>query len=484
VPIRLDDRNWLAALLDEELSAYDPAAARARLPADAVAAASIPGDLAHAARILVARTLRRPLTSGAKPPALFLEEVRRLLGIGLDLALLHGEPFVRARRRAELAAILAAGTGEDDLALAVAPHEPGGYSAAAVERALRTAGRVLRTRFYPPAEPPGGLPIRPGALSVLRRRLARAASSFHRDGRLVPEALLRHAAHAARESALLAEALSGLLRAAGTPTSRAAALRVRQVSHLGLPREEARTARRGVASPRPGDVLAAAAPASMRPFLLEQLRLAQLRRGFAGEAPTAYVDAFTRGAGLDPALVRAAHLEAAAQFEGTEDAPVLAEGEGRGWQVVAEEWEAATDQVVEKVSTVVAENLEALVTEIRQTGELGQLVAKAAAGHVLDDTERRKVKEQLVDLAKAVPALAIFAAPGGAILLPLLAKLLPFNLLPSAWDRAGGAGAAEPRPAPPPAGEEGGTPAPAPSTAGGGEEPASPDSLPDTRRRA
>jgi len=33
-----------------------------------------------------------------------------------------------------------------------------------------------------------------------------------------------------------------------------------------------------------------------------------------------------------------------------------------------------------------------------------------------------------------VPALAIFAAPGGLLLLPLLAKLLPFNVLPSAWD--------------------------------------------------
>jgi hypothetical protein len=44
------------------------------------------------------------------------------------------------------------------------------------------------------------------------------------------------------------------------------------------------------------------------------------------------------------------------------------------------------------------------------------------------------VKGQLVDLAKAVPALAIFAAPGGMLLLPLLAKLLPFSVLPSAWD--------------------------------------------------
>ena len=47
------------------------------------------------------------------------------------------------------------------------------------------------------------------------------------------------------------------------------------------------------------------------------------------------------------------------------------------------------------------------------------------------------MKAQLIDLAKAVPALAIFAAPGGLLLLPLLAKLLPFNVLPSAWARVG-----------------------------------------------
>ena len=49
-------------------------------------------------------------------------------------------------------------------------------------------------------------------------------------------------------------------------------------------------------------------------------------------------------------------------------------------------------------------------------------------------------KEQfdtILDLAKAVPALAIFAAPGGMLLLPLLVKLLPFSVLPSAWEGRG-----------------------------------------------
>jgi hypothetical protein len=36
-------------------------------------------------------------------------------------------------------------------------------------------------------------------------------------------------------------------------------------------------------------------------------------------------------------------------------------------------------------------------------------------------------------VAKVIPALAIFAAPGGVLLLLALSKVLPFNLLPSAF---------------------------------------------------
>jgi hypothetical protein len=445
VTIRLDDRDWLAELLDEELAAYHADAARARLPPDALAAAGTSRDLASAARVLVARSLRRRPDPGAKPAAVFLEEARGHVAVALDLALLGGEPFVRARRGAELAAFLAGAAGSHEAALAVDPHQPGAASAVAQKAALRAAGRVLHARFYPPAEPAGGLPLRPGVLSVFRRRLARVASSFYRDGRLAPEALERHGAHAALESALLAEALAGLLRATQPPSARAAALRVRQVSHLGLTREEARAARRGVSAPRLPALLASATPPAVRPFLVEQLRLAQLRRGLLGEGPAAFLESFARGAALDGPAFLAAQLEAAAQHGGLEELPSLT-GEARDWQAVAEEWSAATDHVVQKVSEVVAGNLEALVTEIRETGELGQLVAKAAAGGVLSEDERRKVKEQLVDLAKAVPALALFAAPGGAILLPLLARLLPFSLLPSAWGKERGKAAPPPTP--------------------------------------
>lgn len=434
----LTDKGWLEDLITEELERYDPAAAGASLPDDVRAASAVPTDLATASRLLVARSLRRHhLGAEPEPRTAFLDDVRQHVALALDLALLRGEPFVRTRQRAELAAYLASAVGEDGLAMAVEPERPGGASDRAVERALRAAAEALRGRFFPPGDPMHGLALHTGAVAVLRRRLARVAIGYHRDGRLVPEALARHGAYAARESLLLAEVLSGLVRAIGPTDDRARTIRLRQLVRLGLGRADLREARRRVEAPRPPEAIAADAPERVRPFLLEQLFLAQLRARSTEETATRYVEAFTAAAGLDACAVAGARVEAAAQhgdhqswFAAFDETGVPLE-----WQKLADEWESVADHVVERVSAAVTENVGAMVREIRETGELGQLLGKAAAGHALSAVEKRKVKAQLIDLAKAVPALAIFAAPGGMLLLPLLAKLLPFNVLPSAWDK-------------------------------------------------
>jgi len=205
---------------------------------------------------------------------------------------------------------------------------------------------------------------------------------------------------------------------------------------LGLGRADTRAARRAIAAPRAPEAIAEAAPERVRGFLLEQLRLAQLGLKRVEDGPAAWIEAFARAAKLDAQAIASAEIEAAAQH--ADHAEWLAAlGEGSGWHGLAADLDAATDEVVERVSIAVTDNLDALVTEIRETGELGQLLARAAAGTALTGDEKRKVKAQLIDLAKAVPALAIFAAPGGMLLLPLVAKLLPFSVLPSAWEKTG-----------------------------------------------
>ena len=442
---------------------YDPDQARGRLPSDVRAAGTSSLDLAPAARLLVARSLRLRRGDGQPetPEAIFVEDVRTLLGLALDLALLRGEPFLRTRRRAELAAFLAAAVGEHELALEVEPEQAGGVSDRAVKRALVAAGEALRARFLPPGDPCSGLPLYPGAVAILRRRLARVAMGFHRSGRLEPEALERHASYAARESVLLAEVLSGLLLAAGDGDDRARAIRLRQLTRLGLSRADLRAARRLVGAPRPPETIAADAPEPIRAFLFEQLVLAQLRVKLPGERTARHIERFGAAAGLGPEAVLAAQVEAAAQHGDHEVwFEVFDQGVPPDLQALADEWESVADSMVEKVTAAVNDNLDAMVLEIRQTGELGTLLGKAAAGKTLTADEKRKVKAQLIDLAKVVPALAIFAAPGGLLLLPLLAKVLPFNLLPSAWDkdrpRRGPGAGVEPR-APRPAAKRGKT---------------------------
>jgi hypothetical protein len=451
VPTPPLEKRWLDRLVADELERHDPETARARLPVEVREVGSA-DDLAPVAHILVTRSLRRrPLgASGAAPTA--ADDVAGHVRLLLDLALVRGDRFDPRRRRAEIAAFLAAAVGEHDLALAAYEREVELKAVARVlqtrpvERSLRAAETALELQLHPAGDPLDGLPLHAGHVAVQRRRLARIAMGHHREGGLDPAALVRHAEFAEREAALLAEALAGLLAVAAPVTAPALAVRRRQLLRLGLRGPHLEEVRRAVASPRSPEDLARAAPARVRPFLLEQIFLAALRARLAGEGPSRFADAFAAAGGLDAAAVLAARVEAAAQhgdhhvwFE------AFREGGGPSWQTFAREWDGAADQLVERVAAAVTGNLDAVVTEIRETGELGALLAKAAAGAKLTAEEKRKVRAQLVDVAKAVPALAIFAAPGGMLLLPLLAKLLPFSLLPSAWEKGPAKGPAPAR---------------------------------------
>lgn len=443
--IDLTKPDWLAAIFDEALAAHDAGAVRERLPAPAATPEKgipCPIDLEPSAGLLVARSLRlHRIDSGERSDDdAFLDTARGHVALALDLSALGPQPLSPERVRAVATAFLAAALGETGLALDMKLSRLEEIPLRFVRRAQRAAGNLLLARFHPPGDPVGGLVLYPGALAVLRRHLARIAMGLHRHAALQEDGLERHRAFAERELVLLAEALAGCAESGGASTDDTQALRLRQVSRLGLRRAAWREARAAVARPRPPDQLADATPERIRPFLLEQLHLALLLSPSASPEPARSVAAFASATELPPEADAAARVEAAARC-GDHHAWFEAIGSSlpaQEWASLAEQWETVADQVVERVSAAVTHNLSAVVTELRQTGELGQLLAKATAGKKLTPEEKRKVRAQLVDLAKAVPALAIFAAPGGLLLLPLLAKLLPFNMLPSAWEKNGG----------------------------------------------
>jgi hypothetical protein len=60
-----------------------------------------------------------------------------------------------------------------------------------------------------------------------------------------------------------------------------------------------------------------------------------------------------------------------------------------------------------------------------------QLIRKSTTAE-LSKEEKEAVKTQFKDLVKSMPSLAIFMLPGGAVLLPIVLKVIP-DLIPSAF---------------------------------------------------
>ncbi len=86
---------------------------------------------------------------------------------------------------------------------------------------------------------------------------------------------------------------------------------------------------------------------------------------------------------------------------------------------------------VEEIKELLIKNKKRLYKELSQSKELMQLLTKSTY-QKLTDKEKEKVKAQLLDILKSMPAFAVFMLPGGALLLPLLIKLIP-EILPSSF---------------------------------------------------
>ncbi|WAC03849.1 LETM1-related biofilm-associated protein [Lacinutrix neustonica] len=83
-------------------------------------------------------------------------------------------------------------------------------------------------------------------------------------------------------------------------------------------------------------------------------------------------------------------------------------------------------------SKLIKRNSKRIIKELTQSKELMILLTQATTRE-LTKKEQTKVQLHLLDIFKTIPSLAIFILPGGAILLPIVIKLIP-NLLPSAFD--------------------------------------------------
>jgi hypothetical protein len=84
------------------------------------------------------------------------------------------------------------------------------------------------------------------------------------------------------------------------------------------------------------------------------------------------------------------------------------------------------------VHKLISRNSKRLYKEIKDSKELMVLISQSTVRD-LSKEEQKKVQDQLLDVFKSIPSLAIFLLPGGALVLPLVVKFIP-KLLPSAFD--------------------------------------------------
>ncbi|HBK71381.1 MAG TPA: hypothetical protein DDZ39_06975 [Flavobacteriaceae bacterium] len=86
---------------------------------------------------------------------------------------------------------------------------------------------------------------------------------------------------------------------------------------------------------------------------------------------------------------------------------------------------------VEEIKELIRKNRKRLNQELIESKELMLLLTKSTHTK-LTEGEKEKIKEQLLDILKGIPAFTIFMLPGGVLLLPLFIKLIP-GILPSSF---------------------------------------------------
>jgi hypothetical protein len=326
-------------------------------------------------------------------------------------------------RRAQLLSILAALSGESEAAARLFDN-PLAAPSPLPKLAAKTAARLAR-RYLAESGPFAGLPLHNGLCAIHARSCATIALSSFGHARMSPAAVALASRAALGWRGLLVELLAGL--AAGHEKGAQSLRGMDQVLRSQrLPALEVRVLRGCLRRPRPPEQLGSHLHSeALRRFALSHVVLAALVDGRFEPGEIAFVERLAAAAQIDAARLAQLEVEVASFYRDNQNALAALR--------LAETPEGLPHALTTRLEEAIADNLARILQEIRETKELAELLAKASVGGTLTRVEKSKVREQLFDLAKTIPALAIFAAPGGMLLLPILFKLLPFNLLPSSF---------------------------------------------------
>jgi LETM1-like protein len=366
-------------------------------------------------------------SDGAPEQTLFLAVLRTLGQFALDTAVLFNAP--PGPRALQLLRMFALWTGELKLADAIkAQMAKGPYVSRRNVARVETA--LSRRSLSISSDPVYGLLLHNGATYVDAQLFAHLTLDVWSGRTLERPALRRLLGVAAQQKVLLVEVLTALACAERPPSAAVRRAILRQVEDLGLPGRLAKELRSRLhrAFREPLDLPVLVAPVrsrEMRRFVVEQTVLASLVEGRRSAKELAFLKALAASLGISAEALREVEAEVA-EFYAHHRSVV---------DVFTVQDNAALlgEELVDSMLGTVDRSVHVLLAEAQHVGELSGLLGRLARGQTLTAPERRRMRAQLLDLAKALPALAIFAAPGGMLLLAALAKLLPQSFLPAAF---------------------------------------------------
>lgn len=343
---------------------------------------------------------------GVSPPVLRLNAAVVLAGLGGDIDVV--DELLDARKQ------LVSGDGTPAASL-------GKWLGKRLER----TGKRLAATLVPEGHPLLDGPFHRALMAINGRLCDRIAVDLVAD-RLVRKRLTAHIANARTTRVALLEIVIGLVWADKRTTSSEVRLVGALIELACFEPTERAALRRTLAD---GTVtldriaIDVADPLD-RIRLLETLALAAFIDGHFGADEKAYIDRVAAAFELTPQDSQAIDLRVAEQLANDPRLLDMLRTDKR----IARTFRTQHGTI----DRLVRRNLKAIREELWQTGDLMALLARSMREPLTAD-EQRRMREQLIDVCKAVPALALFAAPGGTLLLPILAKVLPFSLAPSSF---------------------------------------------------
>jgi hypothetical protein len=95
---------------------------------------------------------------------------------------------------------------------------------------------------------------------------------------------------------------------------------------------------------------------------------------------------------------------------------------------IKQNYRIVSEQLIQRLRLLVRRNQRMIAQEIVESRELVWLLRQSTQRE-LSNEEREKVRDQLLDILRAIPAFTIFMLPLGAITLPILLRIIPKNVL-------------------------------------------------------